>query len=72
MFTRYKKRTNEKQLVMCGECYAFYDGVYWSAISPSHSTRDPNKKIVMKIMQCPTCKNLELAICEVEFNLMTG
>jgi hypothetical protein len=70
MLTKYKKAITEKSLIMCTDCYKFFDGVCWGAAAPSYPKKDQNKKIVMKLVQCPTCKNLELAVCEVEFNLV--
>lgn len=62
----------EKMLTMCKSCYSYYDKKSWSIERPSYLSLIRDQDVPVHFTQCPACIEQDLALYEMESDLVIG
>ncbi len=65
-------KVNPKLITMCKSCYSYYDKKSWSIERPIYLSVDQDLDVPVHFTQCPACIEQELAMYEIESDLVMG
>lgn len=72
----HKKRVLDRKsfegLKMCNKCYTFYYKNSWHFEKPEYLESNSEKEVKVRFTECPACMEQELAVYEMESELVLG
>ncbi len=63
---------NQKNVTMCKSCYSYYEKKAWSIERPVYLDAEQDMDVMVHFTKCPACIEQEVALYEMESDLVLG